>query len=157
MLSIEEATEIYEVRAALEALAGEGFAIRADDAERAELHAVFDELRRVGSEVTREGLLDIKRRFYEIMTKGCRNTLVARMLDQLLTRNAQLRATSLSSSNRLPATIGELAQIMDAIDRRDPVAAAAACRSHVQAAADIAIDILRARDSQAAAIPNGQT
>lgn len=157
VLSIEEAAEIYEVRAALEALAGEGFAVRANDAERAELHGVFDELRRFGSEVTQEGLLDIKRRFYEIMTKGCRNTLVARMLDQLLTRNAQLRATSLSSSNRLPATIAELAQIVDAIDRRDPVAAAAACRSHVQAAADIAIGILQARDSQAEAIPNGQT
>lgn len=149
MLSIEEATDIYEVRAALEALAGEGFAVRATEAERAELRGVFEELSNLGPETARDALLDIKRRFYDILTRGSRNALATRMLEQLLTRNAQLRATSLSSQNRLPNTVRELAKIMDAIDRKDPVAAAAACRAHVQAAAEVALTILRNRDQQA--------
>lgn len=149
MLSVEEATDIYEVRAALEALAGEGFAARANDAERAALRAVYEELRDAPADVSRDTLLDIKRRFYEILTAGSRNALAARMLERLLIRNSQLRATSLSSEQRLPKTVEEIGRIIEAIERRDPAAAAAACRAHVEAAAAVAIGILEARDAEA--------
>jgi DNA-binding GntR family transcriptional regulator len=149
MLSVEEATDIYEVRAALEALAGEGFAVRATDAERAELRAVYKELCDIRTRKSRDGLLDIKRRFYEILTLGSRNVLVTQMLERLLIRNAQLRATSLSSENRLPQTVIEIGRIMDAIEQRDAEATGAACRAHVRAAADVALRILKERDAKA--------
>jgi DNA-binding GntR family transcriptional regulator len=149
MVSVEDATEIYDVRGALEALAGEGFAAHASDAERAELAAVYDELRATQEGASRDVLLDIKRRFYEVLTRGSRNALATRMLEGLLVRVAQLRATSLSSENRLPRTVEEIGRIMEAIDRRDGVAAGAACRAHVRAAADVALEILRARDADA--------
>lgn len=141
-MSISEAAEIYEVRAALEALAGEGFAIRATDAERNTLRALYYKLRDSNADTSRLDLLDIKRRFYEVLTTGCRNSYVARMLDRLLIRNAQLRATSLSNSDRLPRTIEEVGKIIDAIDRRDAVAAGEACREHVRRAAEVAFRIL---------------
>jgi GntR family transcriptional regulator, trigonelline degradation regulator len=149
-LSVEEARDVYEVRAALEALAGEGFALRASDEERAALRAVYEELRATQKDVSRDALLDIKRRFYEVLTAGSRNVLASRMLGRLLIRNSQLRATSLSSPNRLKKTIKELGSILSAIDKRDATAAAAACRAHVQAAADVAIGILKERDAAAA-------
>jgi GntR family transcriptional regulator, trigonelline degradation regulator len=149
-LSVEEARDVYEVRAALEALAGEGFALRASDSERAALRAVYEELRGAQKEVSRDALLDIKRRFYEILTAGSRNVLATRMLERLLVRNSQLRATSLSSPNRLKKTVKELGTILAAIDRRDATATAAACRAHVQAAAEVAIGILKERDAAAA-------
>jgi GntR family transcriptional regulator, trigonelline degradation regulator len=143
VMSAAEAAEIYEVRAALEALAGEGFALRATSAERAALRAVYEELRDVGAAASRQDLLAIKKRFYEILVKGCRNSYVARMLERLLSRNAQLRATSLSSSDRLPKTIREIGQIINAIEESDPIAAGEACRVHVQRAAEVALKILR--------------
>jgi DNA-binding GntR family transcriptional regulator len=149
MLSVEEATDIYEVRAALEALAGEGFAVRATDAERAELRAVYKELRAIKSVKSRDGLLDVKRRFYEILTRGSRNALATQMLERLLIRNAQLRATSLSSENRLPETVKEIGRIVDAIEQKDANATGAACRAHVQAAANVALKILKERDARA--------
>jgi DNA-binding GntR family transcriptional regulator len=63
----------------------------------------------------------------------------------LLIRNSQLRATSLSSPNRLPRTVEEIGRIIEGIERKDPVATGAACRAHVQAAAEVAIRILRER------------
>jgi DNA-binding GntR family transcriptional regulator len=141
-LSVDEAREIYEVRAALESLAGAGFARHATAAQRAALNAVYEELRDRGPACDRNSLLDIKRRFYDILTQGCGNAYAARMLDRLLSRNAQLRATSLSRPDRLPRTIAEIGDIIVAIERHDPAAAAAACRRHVEQAAAVALAIL---------------
>lgn len=150
-LSPEEAAQIYAVRGVLEALAGEGFARHATDPERAELRAVWEDLAKRGPDATREELLAIKRRFYDVLLAGARNAYVARMLDQLLNRNMQLRATSLSDPGRLPWTIRELKRVIDAIDRRDPDEAFTACREHVQRAADVALRLLAVPPSTPAA------
>ncbi|MCK8784514.1 GntR family transcriptional regulator [Roseomonas sp. NAR14] len=142
-LSAAEAAQIYEVRGVLEALAGEGFAARASKEERAELRGIFAELAATCPEAGREVLLALKRRFYDVLLRGCRNAYVARMLDQLLNRNTQLRATSLSDPDRLPNTVAELRRVIEAIERRDPEGAAAACREHVRRAAEVALRILR--------------
>lgn len=142
-LSAAEATQVYEVRAVLEALAGQGFAERASIEEIAELRAVFEEIAaiRPGS-VDRMQVLGLKRRFYDVMLRGCRNAYVARMLDQLLNRNSQLRATTLSDPSRLPQTVVEIRRIVEAVERRDREGAWLACREHVMRAAEVALRIL---------------
>ena len=79
-LSAAEAAQVYEVRGALEALAGEGFAQRASDEERADLRRVYEELAATGPAAGREALLDLKRRFYDVLLRGSRNAYVGRML-----------------------------------------------------------------------------
>ena len=147
-MSSAEAAQIYEVRGVLEALAAEGFAIRASDAERAELRQVHERLAAAGPETDRMALLAIKRDFYGVLLRGCRNPLVARMLDQVLNRNSQLRATSLSDPGRLPHTVRELRRVVEAIEHRDPEGAWEASRLHVRRAASIALRILREREER---------
>jgi len=147
-LSAAEAAQIYEVRGALEALAGEGFAERASDEERAEIRRVYEQLAATPADAGRETLLGIKRRFYDVLLRGGRNVYVARMLEQLLNRNSQLRATSLSDPGRLPRTVAEIRRIVEAIEQRDPEGAAAACREHVRCAAAVALRVLRERERQ---------
>jgi DNA-binding GntR family transcriptional regulator len=148
-LSAAEATQIYEVRAALEALAGENFAERASDEERAALRRVYQELAAMGPDAGRQALLDVKRAFYDVLLRGCRNAYVARMLGQLLNRNTQLRATSLSDPDRLPHTVREMHRIVAAVEQRDRVGAGEACRDHVRAAAAVALRVLRQREREA--------
>jgi DNA-binding GntR family transcriptional regulator len=150
-LSSAEAAQIYEVRGVLEALAGEGFAVRATDEERAELRRIYEQLAAIDSETGRGQLLPIKREFYDVLLRGCRNPMVARMLDQMLNRNSQLRATSLSDPGRLPHTIAEIRRVVEAIEHRDPEGAWEACRYHVRRAAAVAIRILREREEREAA------
>jgi DNA-binding GntR family transcriptional regulator len=145
-LSVAEAAQVYEVRAVLEALAGEGFAVRASDAERAELRDVYDELKAISPQSGREVLLGIKRRFYDVLLRGCRNEYATRMLDQMLNRNTQLRATSLSDPSRLPNTVIEIRRVVEAIERRDAEGAFQACRDHVMSAAKVALRLLRERE-----------
>ncbi len=149
-LSAAEAAQVYEVRAALEGLAGAGFAERATEQERADLWAIYEEIRASNPSHGRQLLLDLKRRFYDVLLRGCRNAYVARMLEQLLNRNTQLRATSLSAPDRLPNTVREIGRLMQAIDRRDAEAARAACIDHVRAAAAVALAILRQKETEAA-------
>jgi DNA-binding GntR family transcriptional regulator len=149
VLSAAEAVQIYEVRAALEACAGQGFAERASDEERAKLEAVFADIARMDASAAQADLLEAKRRFYAVLMQGCRNAYVGRMLGHLLNRNNQLRAMSLSAPGRLPNTIRELRRIMEAIRDRDGEGCAAACRDHVKAAAVVALRFLRAREHPA--------
>lgn len=146
-MSSAEAVQIYEVRAALEALAGKAFATRASDDERRELRAVVEQIAEVGATEERANLLTLKQKFYSILLQGSRNTYVARMLDQLLNRNMGLRHTSLSDPDRLQQTIAELRKIVERIEDRDGEGTAAACRAHVRAAAATALRILRAQEA----------
>jgi DNA-binding GntR family transcriptional regulator len=141
-LSAAEATQVYEIRAVLEALAGRGFAERASVEEIAELRAVFEVLAATMPGEDRMTLLGLKRRFYDVLLRGCRNDYVARMLDQLLNRNSQLRATTLSDPTRLPQTIAEIRRIVEAVERRDREGAWQACQDHVMKAAQVALRIL---------------
>lgn len=147
LLSAEDAAQVYEVRAALEGLAGAGFAERASDDERAELRRVYEALEASDPANGRRALLEIKRRFYDVLLRGCRNAYAARMLQQLLNRNTQLRAMSLSAPDRLPSTIREIGRIVEAVERRDAEGARQACLDHVRAAAAVALRILRERDA----------
>ena len=148
-ISEAEALEIYELRAALEGLAGEGFAVRATDQERETLRNVYQELAASGPTSSREALLGIKRRFYEVLTAGCRNSHVSRILGQLLNQNSQLRATSLSAPGRLRHTIAEIRRIVNAVEQRNPVEAGAACRDHVEKACKAALKIIKNVESHA--------
>lgn len=149
-MSAAEAAQIYEVRAVLEALAGEGFAVRASEDERAQLRKIFEELKSVSPRAGRDVLLGIKRRFYDVLLRGCRNEYATRMLEQMLNRNSQLRATSLSDPKRLPNTIAEIRRVIDAIERRDAEAAFQACRDHVIAASKVALRLLREHEKKGA-------
>lgn len=156
-LSAAEAAQVYEVRGVLEALAGEGFAQRASDDERAELRQIYEELAAAKPESGRGVLLELKRRFYDVLLRGSRNAYVERMVGQLLNRNAQLRATSLSDPGRLPETVREIRRIVEAVERRDPEGAWQSCRDHVASAAAVALRILRQREREAQERPASRT
>jgi DNA-binding GntR family transcriptional regulator len=155
-LSPAEASQVYEVRAVLEALAGQGFAERASEDEIAELRAVFEEIAAARPGMDRVLLLGLKRRFYDVLLRGCRNAYVARMLDQVLNRNTQLRATTLSDPERLPHTVTEIRRIVDAVERRDAEGTWQACRDHVTQAARVALRILNQQASEKAEAAQGR-
>ncbi|WP_458095219.1 GntR family transcriptional regulator [Roseomonas sp. WA12] len=155
-LSPAEASQVYEVRAVLEALAGQGFAERASEDEIAELRAVFEEIAAARPGLDRVALLGLKRRFYDVLLRGCRNAYVARMLDQVLNRNTQLRATTLSDPERLPRTVTEIRRIVEAIERRDAEGTWQACRDHVTQAARVALRILNQQASEKAEAARGR-
>jgi DNA-binding GntR family transcriptional regulator len=136
MLSTERASELYEVRAVLESMAVQQFAQRADASDHAALRAAFAGIEAaVGMPQEGRALLAAKRRFYDALFAGARNTTIAEIVEGLQARVNVLRATSLAQPGRPAQTVEEVRAIVDALEAGDADAAAAACAHHVRQAA----------------------
>lgn len=136
-LSADEARELYEVRGALEALAGAGFARNASNEQVARLRAALEFLRTPQASDSTESLLAAKNAFYAILLDGCGNRVIGQMLTQLNNRVTLLRRLSLGKPGRLPDTLVELEAILQAIEARDADRAGELCAAHVARAAEV--------------------
>lgn len=142
VLTLEEAQELYEVRAALEGLAGEQFAVRATDTQVRQLRAHVDEIKRRAREGEIVDLPSVKDGFYELLFDGAGNSVARQMLDTIHSRITLLRRTTLSQPDRAIVMASELDEIMDAIEAREPEATRKACVRHIRIAAKVALEIL---------------
>lgn len=141
----QEAVELYELRAALEALAVRKFVEHAADAEVAELRASLEEFERaVADNAGTVAMLRAKDRFYDVLLRGCGNRAVHSMLASVQARVSLLRATSLSQLNRPAQTVKEIRAIVDAIVARDAERAVRACTYHVEQAKRVGLEGLPA-------------
>lgn len=131
----QEAVELYELRATLEALAVRKFVEHASDAQVGELRDSVEELRRTVTEKAGTvALLRAKDRFYEVLMRGSGNRAVHSTLAGLQARVSLLRATSLSQPDRPAETVRELSALLEAVEARDAEAAVRACTYHVEQA-----------------------
>lgn len=135
----KEAEDIYEVRAALEGLAGRGFTLHAGPGQLQALKGALAEIEAVHNAPTGDALIETKNAFYRILAEGAGNDVIASMLTLLNNRITLLRRLSLSDAGRLPATLAELRAIVEAIERRQPDLAQQLCQQHVRTAAQAAL------------------
>jgi DNA-binding GntR family transcriptional regulator len=140
-----EAKGLYEVRAALEALAGWHFTERASAEQRDALVEALKELAVIRDMKTEESILLFlkqKARFYDVILEGAGNPVLTEMLRLVHTRVMMLRATTLSQAGRLEESYGEISAIVDAVKRNQPAETAAACQRHVEQAEKLAVKAL---------------
>lgn len=149
VLSERDADSLYEVRGALEGLAGQLFAERATAAQREELIRAVAQVRAVVEHGTLPDLLAAKTAFYDALLGGSGNPVIRETLRTVRTQIGMLRGVSLQAKGRLPLMLDELEAIVDAAAvRRDPEAARTACVAHVAAASAA---MRRVRDERRAA------
>lgn len=139
-IGARDAREIYEMRAVLEGLLAERFARLASSAQMAELEHSVEALAQAYE--TGAGLLQAKRLFYEALMAGADHDLAASMLRSIQLRASQLRVMTLSDPDRSRHSIAEIRLLLKAIKKRDPEAAQAAARKHVQNAGTLALRLL---------------
>jgi DNA-binding GntR family transcriptional regulator len=143
--SVKQAREVYEVRAALEALAVRYFAERATDAQVVALRdalSVFERAAGDGGDFL--AMLRSKEEAYDIVLEGAGNGPVESIQKGLRARVRALDAASLSRPGRPLAELAELRLIVQAIERRDPDGAAQATAEHVALASEAGLATLSA-------------
>jgi DNA-binding GntR family transcriptional regulator len=135
--SPQEAADLYEVRAVLEALAGRRFVEHATDEQVSQLRKAGRDMERVvrRKDANIQDMLQAKDRFYDVLLEGAGNTAIRSTLDSLRARVRVLRATSMSQPNRSASTIREIRAIVEAAEARDAEAMSDACAHHVNEAA----------------------
>jgi GntR family transcriptional regulator, trigonelline degradation regulator len=124
----EQAAEVYE-------LAARNFVERASDEQVARLRAATDQFAAaVANDEDTRALLRAKDALYEVLLEGAANEEARNILNGLQARVRVLRAASMSNPGRSAKIVSELEELMSAIERRDPDAAAKACARHLNRA-----------------------
>lgn len=143
VLTLEEAADIYQMRALLEGLAVRRFIERADHANTVELRTIVDDLSRAAEAgaTPAEGL-KAKDRFYRVLLRGAKSPRLTEILTSLQGQVRMLRAMSLSASDRLPQAAEEIGRVVAAIEAGDAAAGAAACEEHIRNAEKVGLQRL---------------
>lgn len=141
--TLEDAEDLYEVRAALESLVVRRFIDRASDAEAALL---AETVGRMAEQLESEVILDFlkaKDEFYDVLLDGAKSASLTQILGSIQARVRLLRVTSLSTDDRLPRVVQEMREITDAISARNPDRAARLMAEHIHMASRLALQTLR--------------
>jgi DNA-binding GntR family transcriptional regulator len=135
-ISLQEAADIYEARAAIESLLVRRFVERASEEHVDRLADALEQLRDTteGGQPIRE-ILEVKSRFYDVLVDGADSSVLSAMLSSLRARVSLLRARSLTHKGRPLEMISELQTLAKAISARDADEAARLCAEHVRNAA----------------------
>ena len=142
--SLDDAADLYEVRASLESLIVQRFVERASDDQLVQLGRTVDKFAEVvdsGADV--RDILAAKNEFYVVLIAGAATNAVQQLLEAIQARVQALRATSLAAPGRSHDVIGELQAIVEATSRRDASRASELMAAHVRAAARTALSSLK--------------
>ncbi len=141
-LNWDDARQIYEIRAALEATAVADCARVAGPDVKAALRKAMTELERTSKQNSPVGVLDATTDFYKVVFEAGGHSIAWEIVSRLNSRISRLRVMTLSTANRMSSGPSQIREIFSAIEANDPDAAASACRAHVGAAATLAKTIL---------------
>jgi DNA-binding GntR family transcriptional regulator len=146
-LTTDQALEIYEIRSALEGLAGRLFAERASDEERTALLAAVDQIEAVVPDI--RAMLAAKGDFYRALMQGAQNNELRLVLEGVNRRATAVRAVSLSQPGRAAESAKEIRAISRAAVSGDADLTEALCRDHIKRAAEVGFINPQSLDSQA--------
>ncbi len=136
-VTADEARQLYEVRSALEALAGRLFTVHASAAQRAALVRALQRIERLAEKGA--PVLAAKDDFYDVLFEGGGNESLRAIVAGLHARVSVLRSLSLSVPGRAAQSVTELRDIVDAVLAGDAEEAAIACSRHVEEAGRVGL------------------
>ena len=138
----DDARQIYEIRAALEAAAVEACARVADDPVKATLRSAVESIERHARKGDWMAVLEATEQFYGTMCAAGGHPIAGEIVRRLNGRNAQLRVLTLGSENRKVTGPRRIREIFEAIAENRAEAAGDACRAHIREACAIAERLL---------------
>ena len=120
-VSVEDADEIYEVRAGLDELIGRLLAVRVQPAQLAELRELLKKMQKAARERSVEDYYPLNVKFHDLLAQFTGNrTLLAhyrRLVNEL---HLYRRETLARGADSFPISTREHSAIVDALARRDP-------------------------------------
>jgi DNA-binding GntR family transcriptional regulator len=146
-LSVDEAVQIFDTRAVLEAWATRRFVQYATDRQINELVHELEDLKSCVAAGEDIDLVDRKQRFYDMLFAVYKNTYIQNMLNQTQNWSGQLRVVLNAVPDRSPQSIVELDRLVRAIQNRDKEGAWQASLARVQNVGSVALSLLRTHRS----------
>jgi len=132
-IAVEEADEIYELRALLDAFVGRRVALVADAESLRELRALVARMERASSRNDVDAFLEANLAFHDRLVELAGNGKLLSTYRRLVNELRLFRRTSLAQGGALPTSAREHRQIVEHIAARDAEGAARALHDHVTA------------------------
>lgn len=111
--SVDEALDLYDVRAMLESLVVERFVERASQSQVIMLDAAVERFAEAGQkESDTLSLLNTKDQIFEVLIDGAGSPALRQLIESVQARVRILRATSMSEQGRFEESVGELRDIV---------------------------------------------
>jgi len=126
-----ELAEVFQVLAALEALAGELAALNASDAEIARITTMTEELRRSYDETDRPTYFRINQAIHNAILQAAKNESLAKSHELLAYRVQRARYQANLTPERWRAAVEEHEAIANALSTRDSATCAALMKNHL--------------------------
>lgn len=138
--TLEEARDLYDMRAAIESVIVRRFVERATDEQIDQLDVAVEGFAAAAAGTDDvNALLTSKSDFYRVLLEGAGGTVFRQLIESLQVRVQLLRATSLSAPGRSMAAAQELRAIARAVRAHDADTAATLCAEHIYAASRTAL------------------
>jgi DNA-binding GntR family transcriptional regulator len=131
-LTKQEFMDAYQVREALESLATRIAVPRLSDEDRAELHRMSDEMRRLAEADDPDAFFEINRRFHEKLVAASGNRRLQAMHEQLLGQMGRLLRKSADLRGGLGESAAAHEAILEAADAGDADRAARLMADHIE-------------------------
>lgn len=132
--SIEEADDLYRIRAALEGVAAALAAERITDAELAELASSLERAQELLAREENEAVVREGDRFHRLVQRAARNRRLTALLEQLYAHTVVFRHLTMHLPGRAPEAVRGHTEIYQALRERDAARAERLTRTHVESA-----------------------
>lgn len=140
-VSVKDIVDVFEIRAALEALAARLAAERATADELEEMERAVHEIYEV-SDSSINTLVERDISFHDLIYKASRNQRLVAMVTHLKEQIQRFRTTSLSQPGRVKNAVHEHISIVEAISDRNVELATNLAREHIESAEQIFLNSL---------------
>jgi DNA-binding GntR family transcriptional regulator len=132
VISVEEAIQITECRAALEGLCARRAAERATDEDREQLTGIGTRMRKAVASGDLDGYSALNRQLHDLVARAADQQVAQSLLDRLNGQMVRYQFRLALRPGRPARSLPQHLAIVDAVASRDPEAAEAAARAHVE-------------------------
>ena len=146
-LSMKDVADVFEIRAALEGLAGALAAERITDEELELMERMLVEKGEAINQNDIDKLVEADTKFHEAMYTASRNERLSTIISNLREQIQRFRLTSLSVPGRREDSLKEHRQLLEAIQSRDIQVARQLAQEHIENAETVLIDSLKKGNS----------
>lgn len=135
-ISVHEAHEIYELRAAFDQMAGRKLAVNVTTEQLKELRAIIDRMEKAAGRNDIDGYHALNLRFHDAIVEFAGNQKLLAAYRRLVNELTLFRRHTLMQRDRLPTSTREHRRILDAVSGNDPEAAGRLLHEHAIASRD---------------------
>lgn len=142
-LSIQDVNDVFEIRAALEALAAYNAAVRATDEDIQALRQIMETESSLWESSDLQKTIEIDVQFHCQLYRASKNKRIENLVNDLREQTYRLRSSTLATPGRLKFALEEHRKILAAIEARNPKAARNAAFEHIEQSREVMLCLLR--------------